>query len=102
MSVAHDLAAAATRTRLTIQWIETVPIRVPLARTYKGSGYQMTHPSTLITRVITDEGLVGEAYAGDEDAGLGEIDRIVREEICPPLVGGGAFAVERLWRLGRG
>ena len=101
MSVTRDLATPATRTRLTIQSIETIPIRVPLARTYKGSGYQMTHRSTLITRVVTDEGLVGEAYAGDEDAGLGEIDRIVREEIGPPLVGQDALAVERLWELAR-
>jgi D-galactarolactone cycloisomerase len=101
MSVVRDLATPATGTRLTIRRIETIPIRVPLARTYKGSRYKMTHRSTLITRVVTDEGLVGEAYAGDEDAGLAEIDRIIREEISPPLVGEDAFAIERLWQLAR-
>ncbi len=101
MSVASDLPTPATRTRLTIRTIETIPIRVPLARTYKGSRYKMTHRSTLITRVVTDDGLVGEAYAGDEDAGLAEIDRIIRKEICPPLIGEDAFAVERLWELAR-
>ncbi len=30
---------------------------------------EMTHRSTIVTRVHTDEGIVGEAYAGDEDAG---------------------------------
>jgi L-alanine-DL-glutamate epimerase-like enolase superfamily enzyme len=84
-----------------IQSIETVPIRVPLVRTYQGSGYRMTHRSTLITRVVTDNGLVGEAYTGDEDAGLAEIDRIVRDEISPLLIGEDAFAVERLWQLAR-
>src|SRR5262245_30143902 len=64
MSVAGDLAPPATRTRLTIRTIETIPIRVPLARTYRGSRYKMTHRSTLITRVVTEDGLVGEAYAG--------------------------------------
>jgi D-galactarolactone cycloisomerase len=49
---------------LTITLIETVPIRVPLARTYVGSHYSMTHRSTVITRAHTDEGVVGEAYAG--------------------------------------
>jgi D-galactarolactone cycloisomerase len=101
MSVVRDLATPATGTRLTIRRIETIPIRVPLARTYKGSRYKMTHRSTLITRVVTDEGLVGEAYAGDEDAGLAEIDRIIGEEIAPPLVGEDAFAIERLWQLAR-
>ncbi len=87
--------------RLTIRSIETVPIRVPLARTFSGSYYRMTHRSTIVTRVHTQEGVVGEAYAGDEDADLLEIDRIIREEIAPRLIGEDAFAVERCWELAR-
>ncbi len=101
MSVAGSTLAPPTRARLEIRSIETVPIRVPLPRTYKGSRYQMTHRSTLITRVVTEDGLVGEAYAGDEDAGLLEIDGIIRDEIGPALIGEDAFAVERLWELAR-
>src|SRR5262249_49042831 len=101
MSVARDLTVPALRTRLTIQSIETVAIRVPLARTYRGSGYKMTHRSTLITRIVTDDGLFGEAYSGDEDAGLAEIEKIVRDELSPVLIGEDAFAVERLWQLTR-
>ncbi len=78
-----------------------MPIRVPLARTYAGSHYSMTHRATVITRVHTDEGVVGEAYAGDEDAGLADIVRIVHDEIEPHLVGWDAFAVERCWALAR-
>ncbi len=88
-------------TRLTIRRIETIPIRVPLARVYRGSGYHMTHRSTIVTRVHTDEGIAGEAYAGDEDATLGEIDRIIRLEIAPRLDGEDVFAVERCWELAR-
>ena len=87
--------------RLTIRAVETVPIRVPLGRIYRGSGYHMTHRSTVLTRVHTDEGIVGEAYAGDEDATLMDIDRIVREEIAPRVIGEDAMAVERCWELGR-
>ena len=47
--------------RLTISSIETVPIRVPLARTFSGNYYRMTHRSTILTRVHTEEGVVGEA-----------------------------------------
>jgi D-galactarolactone cycloisomerase len=101
MTVTRNLTAPATGTRLTIQGIETVPIRVPLGRTYHGSGYKMTHRSTVITRVVSEDGLVGEAYAGDEDATLLEIDRIVREEIAPQLAGEDAFAVERIWERAR-
>ena len=87
--------------RLGISGIETIPIRVPLARTFRGSHYQMTHRSTIVTRIRTEEGVVGEAYAGDEDAGLLEIERIITDEIAPRLIGEDAFAVERCWELAR-
>lgn len=101
MSAVRETVETKSVPRVTIRSIETVPLRVPLARIYRGSRYQMTHRSTLVTRVITEEGIVGEAYAGDEDAALGEIDRIVREEISPHLVGEDALATERLWQLAR-
>lgn len=87
--------ASAPPSSLTIARIETVPIRVPLARTYRGSGYHMTHRSTVITRVHTEQGPVGEAYAGDEDKTLHDIDAIIRDEIAPRLIGLDAFATER-------
>src|SRR5262245_53434986 len=86
---------------LAIAALETIPIRVPLPRTYQGSGYRMTHRSTLIVRLHTEHEVVGEAYVGDEDAGLTEIQRIIQEEIAPAVVGDDAFAVERLWQLAR-
>ena len=89
------------RSGLTIRAVETIPIRAPLARTYRGSNYQMTHRSTIITRVHTEDGIVGEAYAGDEDADLAEIDGIIRDEIAPQLIGTDAFATERCWELAR-
>jgi D-galactarolactone cycloisomerase len=87
--------------KLTITRIETIPIRVPLGRIYRGSHYQMTHRSTIITRVYTDSGIVGEAYAGDEDAGLLEIDAIIHDEIAPKVIGLDAMAVELCWEAAR-
>jgi D-galactarolactone cycloisomerase len=89
------------RSSLRITHIETIPIRVPLAREYRGSHYRMTHRSTIVTRVHTAEGIVGEAYAGDEDAGLLEIDRIIHEELAAILRGADAMAIERCWELTR-
>lgn len=86
---------------LTIAKIETFPIRVPLGRTYSGSHYRMTHRSTIVTRIHTEEGIVGEAYAGDEDGGLEEIDAIIHREIAPLLIGEDAFATERCWEIAR-
>ena len=94
-------SAGAAVPDLRIERIETVPVRVPLDRVYKGSHYQMTHRSTIITRVHTAGGIVGEAYAGDEDAGLAEIDGIIHKEIAPLLVGEDGFAIERCWELAR-
>ena len=86
---------------LTIESIETTMIRVPLDRVYKGSHYRMTHRSTIITRVTTSSGIVGEAYAGDEDAGLEEIDAIINKEIAPKLIGLDGFGIEKLWEIAR-
>jgi L-alanine-DL-glutamate epimerase-like enolase superfamily enzyme len=96
-----DPQATAASVSLTIARIETIPIRVPLGRVYRGSHYRMTHRSTTITRVYTEEGIVGEAYAGDEDAGLLEIDAIIHQEIAPRLIGEDAMAIERCWEIAR-
>ncbi len=86
---------------LTITRIETEQIRVPLERVYKGSHYKMTHRSTILTRIFTASGLVGEAYAGDEDAGLAEIDAIIHDELAPKLIGQDGSAIERCWEIAR-
>jgi len=85
---------------LTITRIETIAIRAPLGADFKGSHYHMTHRSTLITRVYTADGIVGEAYAGDEDATLDQIDQIVHTELTPALLGMDAMATERCWEAG--
>jgi L-alanine-DL-glutamate epimerase-like enolase superfamily enzyme len=43
-------------------------------------------------------GIVGEAYTGDEDAGLAEIERIVHEEVAPAVIGADLLAVEAAWQ----
>lgn len=85
---------------LIITKIETIPILAPLPRDFRGSHYHMTQRATLITRVHTAEGVVGEAYTGDEDATLLTIERIIQEEIAPQLIGLDALATERCWEAG--
>lgn len=101
MTATIPLRDPAVAPRLSIARIETIPMRVPLGRVYRGSHYEMTHRSTIVTRVHTEEGIVGEAYAGDEDAGLLDIDAIIHDEIAPRLLGEDAFAIERCWELAR-
>ncbi len=94
-------AQAKSSTQMTIEAIETEAVRVPLKRRYRGSNYSMTHRSPLICRIHTGEGIVGEAWVGDEDAGLAEIEEIVHAEIAPALIGLPAIAVERCWQAAR-
>lgn len=84
---------------LTITRIETIPIVAPLAREFRGSHYRMTHRATIITRVHTDAGIIGEAYVGDEHETIFDIERIIQNEIAPVLIGQDALATERCWDL---
>ena len=85
---------------LAIEAIEATAVVVPLEQEYRGSYYRMQNRSTVVTRVVTREGIVGEAYAGDEDATLAEIAAVIERELAPRLVGENAFAFERCWELG--
>uniref|UniRef100_UPI0001DB0460 Mandelate racemase/muconate lactonizing enzyme n=1 Tax=marine actinobacterium PHSC20C1 TaxID=312284 RepID=UPI0001DB0460 len=85
---------------LTITRIETIPMVAPLAREFRGSHYHMTHRATIVTRVHTDAGIIGEAYTGDEHETMFDIDRIIHEELAPTLIGQDAMAIERLWDSG--
>jgi L-alanine-DL-glutamate epimerase-like enolase superfamily enzyme len=98
----HDRAIVTPTTdrSLTIREIDVIPIVVPLEKEYRGSYYGMRTRATVITRVITEAGIVGVAYAGDEDSTLADIVRVVRDEISPRLVGEDAFSYERCWKLG--
>ena len=82
---------------LRIESIEAIPLRVPLPFTYKGSYYRMRNRCTIVTRVRTSEGIVGEAYNADEDEPQSEILAILRDEVAPRVIGLDAMATERVW-----
>ena len=82
---------------LVIEGIEVVPIRAPLATEFRGSYYHMTHRATLVVRLRTSLGVVGEAYVGDEDATAHEIRDVILDEIQPRVLGLNALETERCW-----
>lgn len=86
---------------LRIEKIETVAVRVPLDKLYRGSHYQMSNRCTIITRVVTDAGITGEAYNGDADEEQGTIVRIIHRELAPIVVGRDAMAYEDCWEAMR-
>jgi D-galactarolactone cycloisomerase len=85
--------------RQTIERIETVALRVPLHKRYSGSAYSMVNRCTIITRLYTHEGIVGEVYTGDTDVEQDIILRIIHEELAPALIGQDAMNPERCWQL---
>ena len=86
---------------LKIERIECVPLCMPLPRTFRGSNYFMTHRCTIITRIYTSAGIVGEVYNGDEFETQAEVVKIILDEIQPLLIGMDAFNIEGCWEAMR-
>jgi D-galactarolactone cycloisomerase len=82
---------------LTIQKIETEALRIPLDQVYRGSKYSMDSRCTIITRLYTHQGVVGEVYTGDTDREQAEIIKIIHNELAPALVGMDVFNTEGCW-----
>lgn len=99
MNTMHELAPTQCLdpAGLKIERIEFTPVRVPLARRFKGSYYSMTSRCTIVTRVYASGGLVGEAYNGDTDAEQPVIVGILENEIAPRLIGRSALNLEGAW-----
>src|SRR5579872_312025 len=94
----RDEALSSRPTELLIERIEVIPLRIPLDRVYSGSYYSMRNRTTIITRVHTREGLIGESYNGDTDDDQQRIVRIIEMEIVPLLTGQDAWNVEGCWQ----
>jgi D-galactarolactone cycloisomerase len=72
-------------------------IEVPLTRVFVGSTYRVPSRCTVIVRLETDEGVVGEIYSGDERTHYREMKQLILERFKPLLVGEDPLAVERIW-----
>jgi D-galactarolactone cycloisomerase len=87
--------------QLRIRSIETIPVRVTLEKLYRGSYYKMPRRCTIITRVVTEEGIVGQSYNADADEEQATIMGIVHDELVPIVVGRDAVAIEDCWEAMR-
>lgn len=82
---------------LTIQSIETTALRIPLNKVYRGSKYSMQNRCTIITRILTQQGVVGEVYTGDTDGEQDDVLAIIHNELAPALIGMDVFNTEGCW-----
>lgn len=82
---------------MKIAQIEVIPLIRKLNQPFEGGTYRIVNRNTIVTRVYTDEGLMGEAFGGDEDMTQAEIVALIREHFIPALIGEDPRDNERLW-----
>src|SRR5688572_15759137 len=77
-----------------IERIETIPLKVKLDRPAAGATLKLTHRSTIVTRVHTDVGVVGECFNGNDDEIQADIIRVIHDELEPRLKGKSVAGIE--------
>ena len=82
---------------MKITRIEVIPLVRKLEEEFKGGTYKIVNRNTIVTRIHTDAGIVGQAFGGDEDQRQVQVVALIREHFVPLLVGEDARDVERLW-----
>lgn len=81
--------------------IETIPLRVQLERPATGASMNLTHRCTIVTRIHTDAGVIGECFLGNDEELQPPIIRMIHDEMEPLLVGTPIVAIEDAWNATR-
>lgn len=82
---------------MKITRIEAIPLVRKLEQAFEGGTYRIVNRNTLVTRVYTDEGLIGEVFGGDEDLYQEQIVTTIHDHFAPLLLGEDPRNIERLW-----
>ena len=83
---------------MLITRIEVIPLVRKLQDAFEGGTYRIVNRNTLVTRVHTDAGIVGEVFGGDEDMWQSEVVSVIRDRFTPLLIGEDARNIQRLWQ----
>jgi len=81
--------------------IETIPLRVKMERIATGSTLKLSHRCTILTRIHTDAGVIGECFNGNDDALQASVMNMINEEMTPLLLGQSVASIEDIWSLTR-
>jgi len=98
-AIRQDGAPALVDARITR--IETIPLKVELERPATGSTLKLTHRCTIVTRIHTDAGVVGECFNGNDDELQPDIIRLIHDELEPLLKGRRVAAIDDAWAATR-
>ena len=72
-------------------------IKVPLKRPFHGGTYTIHSRATILNRITTDEGIVGEAFAGDQRENGGQICRLIEGEYGKLIMGEDPVCIDKIW-----
>ncbi|TKC16352.1 mandelate racemase/muconate lactonizing enzyme family protein [Robertmurraya kyonggiensis] len=78
--------------------IKATPIRMPLKEAFDGSTYGMTERCTIITEVITDEGINGRTFLGDNRDHQAEVVALINNNMRTILLSEDPTCIERCWQ----
>ena len=82
---------------MQISKIEVIPLKRQLEQHFEGGTYRIVNRDTIVTRVYTDDGHIGEVFGGDEDQMQEQVVHVIRDVFAPLLEGEDPHDVERLW-----
>jgi L-alanine-DL-glutamate epimerase-like enolase superfamily enzyme len=82
---------------MKITQIEVIPLARKLNSPFEGGTYRIVNRNTIVTRIYTDEGLMGECFGGDEDMTQPQIVALIRDHFVPMLIGQDPRDSELLW-----
>jgi D-arabinonate dehydratase len=82
---------------MRIHTVDAIAIDIPLRRNFGGSTYAVLKRSTVVTRLRTDDGIVGLVYNGDNREHGPEIVRLIRDDLAPLLKDQDPAEAERIW-----
>jgi D-arabinonate dehydratase len=82
---------------MKITRVEIIPLARKLQEEFIGGTYKIVNRNTLVTRIFTESGIVGQVFGGDEDQLQFRIVKLIREHLAPRLIGEDIQDVERLW-----
>ncbi len=83
---------------MKIEKIEAIALSIKLPRDFKGSIYSVPQKNAVVTRITTDEGLVGHCVNGEGEAAIQpQMVQIIDKEIAPLLIGQDPMRIESHW-----
>ena len=82
---------------MLINDIKATWISVPLPNPMQGGTYTISSRATIIVQLYTDEGIIGEAFAGDQRTNGKQICDLIEGDLKNTIVGEELFSIDMLW-----